>query len=200
MIRLRPAGYGNRADGALFVLRYALGTLSCSRGGRVTPEVMRTTMRSILPWAKVAGDKYPGYVFSLDRFAARPELYPIVIVRDCRDVVASTLEMAQTEWRGSHFAGVIDTPEKVTHRWLEAVAIQERNASRILILRYEDLVTQPLSQLERLGIYLGVDPDGFRPEMLKAGSIGRHRRSLTPKDLELIRSLAGEAMGRWGYR
>jgi Sulfotransferase family len=200
LAHLRPAGRGWHSDGAVFVLRFALGTLWRSRGGRVTLDVIRSTMRSILPWAQVVGDKYPGYVFKLDRLAARAELRPIVIVRDCRDVVASSVGMAMTDWQGSRFAALTDTPEKVARRWVEAVAAQERNASRILTLRYEDLVTRPTPELERLGTHLGVDRDGFRPELLQAAQIGRHRQSLTAEDLAVIEDIAGDAMRRWGYR
>jgi hypothetical protein len=187
------------ADGGAFVFLYALGILLYSHGGRVTLKSIRSTLHTILPWAGVVGDKYPGYIYRLDRLAALPELKPIVIFRDCRDVVSSTLEMARTEWKGSRFAEKLDTPQKVASRWVEAVALQERNASRIFAVRYEDLVTQPEPVLERLGSFLEIDPSGFCRETLRSVSIGRYRQSLRTEDLQAIKVVAGDTMLRLGY-
>lgn len=186
-------------DGASFVLAYALGILRNSRGGRVTLEAIRSTLHTVLPWAAVVGDKYPGYVYRLDRLAAQRELQPIVIYRDCRDVVLSTLEMARTTWSRRSFVGMIDTPRKVATRWAEAVTIQERNSSGILAIRYEELVTRPAPELERVASYLGIDPSGFRQDRLRADSIGRYRHSLTQADLAEIQDVAADAMRRLGY-
>jgi hypothetical protein len=189
----------SRPDGAAFVLLYALGLLLYSRGGRVTLGAIRSSLHTILPWADVVGDKYPGYIYNLDRLSAHPELKPIVIYRDCRDVVTSTMEMAQTEWKGSHFAETLDTTHKVASRWVEAVDLQERNVSRILAVRYEELVTRPEPVMNRLGTFLGLDPAAFRPEVLRSGSIGRYRQDLTHADLKVIDEVAGETMSRLGY-
>ena len=186
-------------DGGAFVFLYALGILRYSRRGRVTLDSIRSTLHTILPWAEVVGDKYPGYIYNLDRLAARPELKPIVIFRDGRDVVASTMEMAGTEWKGRRFAKKLDTPHKVAGRWVEAIARQERNASRILSIQYEELMTRPEPVMERLGSYLEIDPAGFRTEILHSGSIGRHRRALRRKDLEAIEVVAGDTLRRLGY-
>ncbi len=189
----------SRLDGAAFVLLYALGIRLSSRGGRVTLRSIRSTLHTILPWARVVGDKYPGYIFNLDRLAAHPELKPIVIVRDCRDVVASALNMARTEWKSTSFAQSLDTARKVANRWAEAVAFQERNAERILAIRYEDLVTRPEPVLSHLGAFLGLDPAGFQAQVLRSDRIGRHRTSLTDEDVRIINEVAGEMMGRLGY-
>jgi len=188
----------SRPDGAAFVLLYALGMLLSSRGGRVTLQSIRSTLHTILPWARVVGDKYPGYIYNLDRLAAHPELKPIVIFRDCRDVVASVLDMARTEWKATPFAQSLNTTRKVADRWVEAIAFQERNTERILAVPYEGLVTQPAPVLTRLGSYLGLDPAGFQAQVLRSDSIGRHRTSLTDEDLRIIDEVAGETMRRLG--
>ena len=189
----------SRPDGVAFVLLYALGILVNHRGGRVTLRSIRSTQHMILPRARVVGDKYPGYIYNLDRLAAHPELKPIVIYHDCRDVVASALDMARTEWKATRFAQSLDTPRKVADRWVEAVAYQERNAERILAVQYEGLVTQPEPVLNRLGFFLGLDPSGFRPEVLRSGSIGRYQTDLTDADLKVMNEVAGEVMRRLGY-
>lgn len=186
-------------DNSAFVLLYALGILLYSRGGRVTLNSIRSTLHAILPWAQVVGAKSPRYVHHLGRLTARPELKPIVIYRDCRDVVASTMEMAGTEWKGRRFAKNLDSPHKVASRWLDAIVLQERNASRILSVRYEELVTRPEPVLARLGTYLEIDPSGFRREILHSGSLGRYRRALSTEDLEAIEAIAGDTLRRLGY-
>jgi hypothetical protein len=162
-------------------------------------KCVHTTLRAILPWAKVVGDKYPGYVYRLDRMASRSDLRCIVIYRDCRDVVSSTLAMVETEWKSTHFASQMDTPAKVATRWVRAIAQQERNASTILAIRYEDLVTQPGPVLARLANFLGLDPGGFEQSDVRPTSIGKHRGRLSTEALATIEAIAGDTMRRLGY-
>jgi hypothetical protein len=124
----------------------------------------------------------------------------VAIVRDCRDVVASNLELARSAWGGMRFSEQIDSPEKIARRWVKAATLQQQHAARILSLRYEDLVSRPSEELERLGAYFGVDPGRFRPELLRRSRIGRHQRVLTPEELAVVEGIAGEVMSAWGYR
>ncbi len=156
-------------------------------------------MRSILPWAKVVGDKYPGYIYRLDRMAARPDVRCIVIYRDCRDVVSSTLAMAATAWKNSRFVTAMDTPAKVAARWVRAIAQQERNAGAVLAIRYEDLVTQPGPIVARIGEFLSIDSAGFRQDLVRPTSIGKYKDRLSAEALAEVEAVAGDTMRRLGY-
>lgn len=194
----RSTGWRHTLDVLSFGLAYSLSILFRCRG-KVWLPCIRATLHSILPWAKVVGDKYPGYIYRMDLMAACPEMRCIVIYRDCRDVVQSTLAMAATVWKDRHFATAMDTPAKVATRWVKAIDLQERNAGSLLAIRYEDLVTQPEPVLLRLGEYLDLDPAGFDPHLVRRTSIGKHRGRLTAEALAEIESIAGDTMRRLGY-
>jgi hypothetical protein len=191
-------GWRHFLDGLIFRLAYALSIRIRCRG-KVSLRCIHATLHSILPWAKVVGDKYPGYIYRLDRMAARPDVRCIVIYRDCRDVVSSTLTMAATAWKNSHFVTAMDTPAKVAARWVKAIAHQERNAGAVLAIRYEDLVTQPGPVVARIGQFLNIDPAGFRLDLVRPTSIGKHRGKLSTEALEEVEAIAGDTMRRLGY-
>ena len=166
---------------------------------RVDISSIRSALHRAFPEAIVVGDKDPDYIFQLDRLADLGEVKCIVIYRDGRDVVQSALVEAHTRWKGDPLAAETDTPAKAAGRWAKAVACQERNASRILAVRYEEFVTQPAGVLARLGEYLGVDPGEFHRDLVRPSSIGKYRHSLTVDDLMMIESIAGDALRRLGY-
>lgn len=165
------------------------------RQSPVTLEIATEILSRCLRRACV-GDKLPAYVFELDELASLPGLRRVVIVRDCRAVTASTLERVRTAWSGRSWTERLDTPEKAAGNWLRALESVERNATRLHVLRYEDLVDDPGACLEVVATYLGVDPRGF-----DAGLIRRPvaRKGLQGRDLAAVEATAGEAMRRWGY-
>jgi hypothetical protein len=196
-LAVRPR-WRRAAWSASFALGYALNVAwRCQ--GRVGLECIRSCLQSAFPQARVVGDKDPEYVFQLDAFAASPELKCIVIFRDCRDVVSSTLAKAATAWKKSRFVNAMDTPTKVATRWVHAIAQQERNAGAVLAVRYEDLVTQPGPTIVRLGEFLGLDAAGFKQKLLRPTSIGKHRGRLSAEALADIEAVAGDTMRRLGY-
>jgi hypothetical protein len=183
---------------ARFVARFGARLLSSSPRS-VGLGAIRTAYRDAFPMASVVGDKDPDCVFLLDRLVHLQEIRCIVIYRDGRDVIHSSLIEANSKWVGHPLAAETDTPAKVAERWTRAIACQERHAAQILTVRYEDFVTQPAPVVGRLGAYLGVDPGGFRTEQVRPSSIGKHRGNLTGADLERIEEIAGPTLRRLGY-
>ena len=127
----------------------------------------------------------------------------LVIFRDSRDVASSTLLRVRTKWRSQGWTSSIDTAEKVAARWMRCIDIMERNREKIHIIRYEDLVTRPGPELERLGLWLGVDPRLF-PESavskITDSGIGKYRTGLTEQELAAVTEITGPKMESLGYR
>ena len=177
-------GHGPRwlraARSAMFVLRFSADILRCGER-TVGLECIRSGLRSAFPYARVVGDRDPEYVFRLDTLATERELKCIVIFRDCRDVVRSSIEQSRTEWKDWPLAAETDTPAKVAARWVRAIDAQEQYAPRVLAIRYEELVKAPAPIVSRLGEFLEVDPSGFRQSILRSTSIGKYRADIDPR-------------------
>lgn len=168
------------------------------RGGVIAltdvADVLSRTLRS-----RRVGDKLPRYVFDLDDLARRDGLDRIVILRDCRAVTASTLARVRSGWSGRAWTERIDTPSKVAANWTRAVECVERNAARLHVVRYEDLVEDPAGCARMLAAALDVDPHGFDLALVRKPDGGKLCRFLDDRDLAAVEETAGDALRRWGY-
>jgi hypothetical protein len=163
------------------------------------------------------GDKRPGYFRNVGVLRALfPDAQVVHLVRDPRDCVASLKGMA---WWKHGTVGAVAT-------WVHAVDLA-RAASRSLPagafheLRYEDLVADPRTELQRLCAFLGLD---FEESMLahqdeaarlperqrgrwhretqnEVGTqrVGTYAEVLTPTEVALVERVAGSRMRRLGY-
>jgi hypothetical protein len=187
-----------RANNRRFVLRH-LRYLLKNGPGRVTVKAIETAYRSSFPQARILGDKWPHYLFILDRFIDEPGLTHLVIYRDCRDVTSSFLKQVRTTWRDAAWIGKIDTAEKIARRWVRGIEMMERYADKVYIMRYETLLQQPQTELARLANWLDIDPAGFKGEMIQTTSIGKYQTGLTATELETVLDIAGPTMARLAY-
>lgn len=187
-----------RLDSLRFGWRFIRMIGTC-RGRRVELPDVEEVLRRLNPRARVVGDKYPRYVFILDRLAGIDGLARAIIYRDCRDVVISTLRRIPGDWRQRPWTRRFDTVEKVARLWVAAMESTDRNRDRVHLIRYEDLIAQPAEELGRLAEWLGVDPAGFAAHTIHGGSVGRHKDALAPADLATIEEIAGPTMARLGY-
>lgn len=116
-----------------------------------------------------AGDKTPGYVFTMQHIQALlPEAHFIHVIRDPRDTAMS--------WRKTWFAPSQDY-HLLGQYWRENVEIGRRAAPKLRHyreVRFEDLVLQPEAELTRLGAYLSLP---YEPAMLDSGARGEARLS-----------------------
>ena len=148
---------------------------------------------------RVVGDKLPQYIFIMDQLVDLPGLLRLVIYRDCRDVTSSYLLMARTKWSDRPWIRGTDTAEKIAHNWVQAIEIMERYADHLFIVRYEDLVTDPSSELRRLAQWLDVDLSGFETNRISAASVGKYKTGLTDQELDDVLRVAGPTMERLKY-
>lgn len=186
-----------------FVLRYltALGpSWRTANVSKIENALKRCMVAySIQPEATILGDKSAFYIFHLDQLVQRENIQCVVIYRDCRDVVSSTLRRVRTDWRGRSFTTQYDSAEKAARRWVDAIEAMEKHRDRLVCLRYEDLIQNPAQVLEALAERIGISADGFPIGMVQPDRIGKHRLGLTPAELDVVNKIAGATMLRLGY-
>jgi hypothetical protein len=190
--------FSSSHNNALFVTRYVF-TAYRFRRQHFDSRAVEAVLRSIYPRAKIVGDKWPNYVYRLDKLAGVDGLRLVIMYRDCRDVVSSTLEKVRTSWRGLPFAKQLDSPEKVATRWVRAIESMERHRERLHAIRYENLVQDPLVELERLGEWLNIDPWLFPFRVVRDTSVGKHTKALSRDELARVIDVAGATMRRLNY-
>jgi hypothetical protein len=182
----------------LFVTRYMFMVYRfCQQP--IDCQAIEAVLRRIYPRATIVGDKWPDYVFQLEKLSTVDGLRLLIIYRDCRDVVSSTLKKARTDWRGRPFAKQVNSPEKIAVRWVRAIEAMERHQERLHLIRYEDLVRSPLGELQRLAKWLNVDPCGFPFRMIRDTSIGKHQNGLSFNESATVMDVAGPTMRRMRY-
>ena len=187
----------------VFVTRYLLA-LYKQWPAPMNTLAIETTLHRIFPDSQIVGDKWPYYLFILDRLIPRENLYFLIIYRDCRDVTSSTLKKVRERWYKQAWSANIDTAEKVAKLWVRTIELMEHwkesvYGDKIHILRYENLIWEPEQEMARLGSWLGVDPSGFSYPFISDTSIEKYRTGLTEEELAAVIEIAGPTMKRLGY-
>lgn len=167
--------------------------------GAITGTAVEQALQQLFPETAVVGDKLPQYSAGLGKITKDPALACVVIYRDCRDVAASYLHKVRTEWAGFDWAEKFNTAEKLAHRWVARMDMMEQYADKVHVMQYETLVQEPAATLATLGRWLGVDPDGFPADRVKATSVGNYKKGLTSAEVDDIMRIAGEKMAQYGY-
>jgi hypothetical protein len=154
------------------------------------------------------------------------ELYPeareVFLVRDFRDMVASIL--AFNRKRGvkgfgeANADGAVDYVDRLSG-WAHALVRSfERRSTRAHLVRYEDLVREPVATLTSLLSYLGIDASSAAVDQMRAAlttdmpqlaqhattpdpgaSIGRWRGDLGEELTRACERSFGEALAVFGY-
>ncbi len=143
------------------------------------------------------GDKSLG----AERFAptilsAYPAAAMVHVLRDPRDRYASHDRHRQPRRSGAGRGAAL-------WRWSERLARRNARAfaGRYLVVRYEDLVSDPDRCLASVQDLLGLDPPAVTIEAtpLTTASIGRHRRDLSDTERKYLQLVLASGMRRWGY-
>ena len=138
-------------------------------------EVSRAIGDSLIAWlehdAQMRDDephtrllaKSPGTYHLMDFFTIFPDAYLILLVRDGRSVVESA------------FTGFGFTREWWTRRWIdgarEILRLMDRPlpvGAKVLLLRYEDLITAFDATVEQLLDFADLEPEGFDMDAARA--------------------------------
>lgn len=192
------------------------------REGRMGEEAYRAALEA--PYLAYAGmhgkarwgDKTPYYVNHIDEIRrVFPEARIVNVVRDGRDVALSLLRVPfgpANVWAAAH-------------QWRAAVDAGDRAATALgddlITVRYEDIVADPAATVPAICQFLEI---AYEPGMLaiqetppekiasgqeswftelfagiSAGSVGKWRHQMSPRDVALFESIAGAALARHGY-
>lgn len=182
---------------------------------RILHEIYMYLGACAKPSAKRWGDKTPINVFYLDLIdSVFTDAKYLHIIRDGCDVVASYIEM-----------GRYSTLDLAAQRWLQATSLcrdfGKHRASRYCEFKYEDLVADPATYVERACSFLDITHSnemlysskaieemgdiGQRPHYSQASkpiserSVGKGRRSLSRSDLRRLELLIGDRLRELGY-
>jgi hypothetical protein len=193
-------------DSKRVILRYLMQILKeTSLFGFVTLDTIHTALINTFADEDTlyVGAKYPAYLLDYPRFIHRDNTKCIFIYRDARDVIASNLMRVRHDW-WKHFSWVeqFNTIEKLCQYWLLAMDcihdIQRLNTN-VLIIRYEDFVSQPQAIANQIGEHLNLDPSLFSVNEPNTSSIGKHVEMLTAQEIALIEDITGDMMRTFGY-
>lgn len=155
------------------------------------------------------------------------ELYPrakeIFLVRDFRDVFSSMLAFNAKHGRTILGDPLVQSDEEFARRLRDRAVHRlseswSKRQDRAHLVRYEDLIRQPVETLRGVLTYLELDHDdaiiegviaraaASNPEMQRHGtssdveaSIGRWRQSLDPSLQEACREIFGDVLEKFGY-
>ena len=145
------------------------------------------------------------------------------IYRDPRDRIVSLLEMAER----ARQAGETGGPFAPLHTFADALALIKdayphyqrwSRHPRTLVVQYEKLVQQPLDEMQRLAVHLGIDArpedldailaaydrDALKPDAkytnYQKGKIGRYRDVLTAAQIAQLEETLGDDLLQLGYQ
>jgi hypothetical protein len=187
---------GRLLDNCRFVMQYLLEVGKLHAGQIQGPDIQRA-MRNSVPEARIVGDKFPYYVFILNRLVEIDDLARVIIYRDARDVASSSLLMVSSY--NQPWVRFFNTAEKVAKQWVRAIECMEQHADKVHSIRYESLVSQPEVEVNKLSVYLGVDASGFSLDLIHNKSIGKYKHGLHQEELVTIKEICGPTMSQLGY-
>ena len=134
------------------------------------------------------GDKTPIVIFMDDYITyAFPKAKRIYMIRDGRDVIRSRIEHRNDA-----------TLHNSIERWNNACDIIQRrigeNSHFNMVIRYEDLVTEPEIWMKKICVYLGLD---YHPQMLNASIKLDLGDTVMQHHENSKRPISTESIGKW---
>jgi hypothetical protein len=162
------------------------------------------------------GNQVPRDVFELDTiFEMFPDARVVACIRDPRDFLVSYRDKWTISTEGVRLRRLYH-PVLTSYLWkASARAIldgKNRFGSAIHVLRYEDLVSEPVTHLRQLCAFIGEDFDpqvlhtqfsnsstGQRFTGIATRSAGRWRADLPAEDAYFAQGICGRVMEKFGY-
>lgn len=192
---------------------YNLSDVRHSLKGKDWHGVAEVLIRTFLPSPKPAsiiGEKTPSNLMEIERFSrVFPDCRFIHIVRDPRDVCLSM----QKAWGKNLYRGAV--------RWLDylayynTVTADPQIAQRCCELRYEDLISEPRSVMEKLCRFLQVEfeesvlslrhgaerlGEAAGAKEIQRGNQNKFARHLTKDQIKLIEAVTWPYLSQYNYQ
>lgn len=181
----------------IFILKYLYYLKPVN--GLISSRSIKSSLSKITRDVTYIGDKYPHYVFLLDNLMKNEDVVCLIIYRDCRDVVGSTLKKVRTHWKNQKWVHEYDTAEKVAKRWVKSIEIMESHNNNIHAVRYENLINNSHKEISSIGNYLDIEFHADTAGNIRENSIGKYHSYLTDQEIKDINEIAGPTLSRLGY-
>ena len=181
----------------VFIMKYLYNVIK--RRTVVKSDHIGSYLHKIFNDKIIVGDKYPHYLFLLDKYPELENLLVLIVYRDCRDVVSSTLKKVRTDWKNQKWTYEYDTAEKVAKKWVESINIMESHRNNIHIVRYENLMNNSVDEISSIGEYLGVRFPSNLTDNVDTSSIGKYKTYLSEEEIQSIMRVAGPVLSRLEY-
>jgi hypothetical protein len=154
------------------------------------------TIYQLPGWVRCWGNKMLRIEMYPDILAHWPDAKFIVLVRDPRAVCASQVRFFPN--RRLHYALIY---WNVHSKWVTKV---REMPEQFLVVRYEDFLAAPHERLQRVLELAGIWDPKIAEEMLTARAVsseplGKWRKNLTDKHVELIEGMCHDMMKELGY-
>lgn len=172
------------------------------------------------------GDKNNYYIDHLDLLN---QIYPdakyLIIVRDCRDVVCSYLNVNSLATDSKYKPKFPETIKEMSLDWLNKNTeilrfLDSINSSNYALIRYEDLLIQPKKELQKCTEILGLEfedqmlyyyKNNMEPsalldwkkktnEQIDKSNTKKYLEQLSVKEINEIMAVSGELMNKFGYQ
>tara|TARA_R110002049_G_scaffold227647_1_gene399782 strand:- start:425 stop:1291 length:867 start_codon:yes stop_codon:yes gene_type:complete len=176
--------------------------------------------------ATALGDKNNYYV---DHLGMLNQIYPeakyLIIVRDCRDVVCSYLNVNALTTDSKYKPKFPETIKEMSLDWLNKNTeilnfLKSINASNYVLIRYEDLLIRPKEELQKCTEVLGLEfetkmldyyKNNLEPsalldwkkktnEQIDINNTKKYLEQLSNSEINEIMSVSGDLMNKFGYK
>jgi hypothetical protein len=183
--------------------------------------------------------EYPSYrrctqpMFFKSHHLPRPGYRRVIyLLRDGRDAMVSYFHHYNALFPGMDFATLVRTAPGLLSRWHEHVEAWLANpyGAELLVVKYEDLINDPVAQLRRICTFAGIEADESRlihaseaasfanmkqhekrlgwdhstwpkdKSFVRRGTVGSYRDEMPPEVLALFQAEAGATLLKTGYR
>jgi hypothetical protein len=212
-------------------VQYLLAGLLCGVDASLCPDAL---VQEIVPdvLERVGYRRYTQPVFFKSHRLPRPDYRRVIyLLRDGRDAMVSYFHHYNALFPGMDFATLLRTTPDLPSRWHEHVEawLSNPHGAELLVVKYEELIRDPVAQLRRICAFAGIAADDARlvrvseaasfanmkqrekrlgwdhptwprdKAFIRRGTVGSYRDEMPPEVLALFQAEAGATLLKTGY-
>ncbi len=172
----------------------------------IDPEYAPDSLIQSLVPDVLAKDFYRRYttpMFFKSHYLPRPDYKRVVyLLRDGRDVMVSLYHFKKAETgKAPDFLWLVRFRQGLSMKWHEHVEAWLSNpyGADMIVIRYEDLKSDPLEQLRRFCAFVGIDrPDSFLRDVILKASFEKMREKEVKYGMDIVHLHPGNFFARRG--